>query len=97
MPLKVADVQICDSSWILVTFKDICSFEAPDANERTRERSDGGECFCVTLRSAPEFRPRVFHTSAPQLAWIISLTFQTPPSVKQDSGLKFFLLFALVL
>lgn len=58
-----------------MTFKDICSFEAADANKRTR--SDGGECFCVKLRSAPEFRPRVFNPSAPQLARIISLTFQT--------------------
>lgn len=60
-----------------------------------RERSDGSESFCVKLKFSPEFRPRVFDPSAPQLALIISLTFQTPPSVKQDHGLKktsFFLL-----
>lgn len=78
-----------------MAFKEICSFEAPDANERRRERRDGGEHFCVELRSASEFRPHVFSPSAPQLARIISLTFPAPQSRQQDSGshkCSFFLL-----
>lgn len=43
-----------------MTFKDICSFEAPDANARTRERSDDGERFRTRLRSAPELKATCF-------------------------------------
>lgn len=43
-----------------MTFKDICSFEAPDANARTRECSDDGERFRTRLRSAPELKATCF-------------------------------------
>lgn len=43
-----------------MTFKDICSFEAPDANARTCERSDNSERFRIRLRSAPELKAPCF-------------------------------------